>query len=371
MLNSYFNHRVYCRADFRGLVDLLSGYLISRHYYVGDDDGCEYFKRSDIYIGDLEASVIAAPVKWLLKEGHGFLFKVVNLRQKSADKIINYKDLPIALRQRFPVCPNYIEIETYKSEYISQKQVGYELEQYLLNKGFQTYIRSFEGEFIDIIETGYTTFAETSEEIHKLVQEFLTKNSAYIFDSTNFPDELLPLIHDMQPDAIAALKTAEMIRNFLPDLPDTSPIVIEYCKAVEIELNNKLLQPLKLHGIGAISSASSLPMIPKELERLKKFTFSKSAKPLELGTLAITINAALKHDSHPLATNLLHNIKALPIPNSPRKLIDDILFLTQNFRNPAAHKAILSSEQMEKCRDFVIGTSVKPGLLFRILKASW
>ena len=61
MINSYFSHRVYCQADFQGLTNLLSDYLISRHYYVGDDDGCKYFKKSDFYIDGFRASVTALP----------------------------------------------------------------------------------------------------------------------------------------------------------------------------------------------------------------------------------------------------------------------------------------------------------------------
>jgi hypothetical protein len=248
--------------------------------------------------------------------------------------------------------------------------LGKKLEAWLLDRGCQSYIRYFNGEALDIIETAYSDPVEKAEEIHKLVQEFISQSSISTFKITDLPNELLWLIHNMTPDALAALKTAEIIRLALPDLPDFSAVVIEYCKAVEIELNDKLLKPLRIERIGATSLVSSLPPVPRELKRLKKFTFDPSPKPLELGTLAITIEASLVHKSHPLANSLLKHINELPLPSSPSRLVDDLSFLTHNFRNPAAHKTILSSQQMENCRDFVIGTSTRPGLLFRILKAA-
>jgi hypothetical protein len=125
MFNPYFSHRIYCHARFRELVNLASGYLISNCYYVGDDDGCEYFKASDFTFDDgYKASVIAAPVEIILKEGHGVLFSVVNLRRQCANGIVRYEELPIAIRQRFSTCPNYIEINTWFGYYNAQKDEG-------------------------------------------------------------------------------------------------------------------------------------------------------------------------------------------------------------------------------------------------------
>ncbi len=370
MLSSYFSHRVYCQADFPRLTRLLGEYLSSKRYFVGDDDGCDYFKLSDLRAYDYQASVIAAPVKWLLKEGHGLLFKSVNLRRQCIEKGLSYKDFPIALRQRFSTHPNYIEIDSFRSQYDVQKSEGKELENWLSGYGFKAYIRSFNGEFIDVIETGYADADERAEEVHKLVQEFLEQKSIPTFDLSGFSDDMLWLVHNLHPDTLRVLVTAEQIRKALPDLPDCSAIVIEYCKAVEIELNHRLLVPLRSHLNGAGSSNSACLSIPNELGRLKQYVYGASAKQIELGALANTIEAALRYDSHPLAAGLMQNIRALPLMGSPKKLIDSVLNLTQNYRNPAAHKAILSSMQMERCRELVLGATTDIGLLFRIVQSS-
>lgn len=349
---------------------MLAEYLFSKRYFVGDDDGCKHFKPSDMKEHDYRSSVIAAPARWLLSEGRGFLYRAVNLRWQCIDNNASYRDFPIALRQRFSTIPNYIEIDTFREHYSAQVEEGTGLEKWLSGKGHRTYIRSFNGELVDIIEAAHPGPEEKADELHKLVQEFLEKNSIQTFDLSGMPEEFLLLLHRLHPDTITVLKTAELIRKALPDLPDCSAIVIEYCKAIEIELNYRLLEPLR-RPVYATGNSSVIPQTtPAALSRLKQYVCNASPKQIELGTMAVTIGAALKYDSHPLAAGLLRNLRELPFSGSPTKLIDGIKNLTQNHRNPAAHKTIISSMQMEQCRELVLGVGPDIGLLYRIVQSS-
>jgi len=349
---------------------LLGRYLAIKDYVTGDDiDGCQPFVRSDLHISDESAYVIASPARSIQKEYNGILFKVVNLGLLCSNGEQSYRDLPIALHQRFRYCPNYIEIDSYIMLYHLQLEIGHDLESWLKSRGRNAYIREFDGEFIDILETAYDDPYEKSYELEKLINEFLGKNQIRDYKFKTYPKEFSMLLPRMHPHTITVLKTAEIIESTFSSLPDYSPIVIEYCKAIEIELADKVLEPLRSYWLSTRSSSSQ--PIPDELKNLKKYLFKASPKPLELGTLAKIIEAALSNNSNPIASSLIDQVNDLSKLNkSPKQLIEDILYLTRNFRNPAAHKSILSRKQLDECKKFVIGLDKKPGMLFRIVKAA-
>ncbi|MBI3159004.1 MAG: hypothetical protein HYZ26_05340 [Chloroflexi bacterium] len=317
--------------------------------------------ESSAYVNSAFAGVI-------IEEYRGILFRVENVRRHVARRQMRYEDFPIGVRQRFATCPNFIEIDTNIRLYDLQREIGDNLKNWIASKGRKAYIRAFKDEYLDIIETAYNDPAEKADQIHKLLLEFSPADGLEELNLSQFPQDFMWLLPQMHPDTINALKTAEMINSALPDLPDSSAVVIEYCKAVEIELSEKLLKPARSHW--AIVSAGISPTHPKELEKLKKFLSGNSPKPLELGTMGVMLEAASKHVNNPVSNSLLLALKDLPLSDeSPLVLVRDIFYLTQNFRNLAAHKSILSKQQAMECRDFVIGTASKHGLLFKILKA--
>lgn len=367
---SYFSHRIYCEAKYPELIDLLSGYLTSKEYVVDDMGGCQTFKQSKMLRADTSASIIAAPARVFLNEYNGILFKVVHLRRQCRSGEENYSDLPWALRQKFRDCPNYVEINTIFKLYRLQVEIGKDFLSWLNSRGRKAYARSFEGEFLDIIDTAYVDAESKAEEIHRIVSEFLTKQKLDDIALHAYPPEFFTLFPRMHPDTIKVLKTAQIIESALPNLPDCSAVIIEYCKAVEIELADKILKPLRQYWLSSSQCHASVPPVPRNLHRLGKYLFRTPPKPLELGTLAEQIESAIDCLSNPVASSLIEHIKALPFTNSsPMELVRDVLHLTRNFRNPAAHKSLLPRQLIDQCREFVIGTYVKPGLLFRIIEA--
>jgi hypothetical protein len=375
-VRAYYHHRVYCDAEFDVLVSLLADYLYAHTYVVDSmswDHDYETFASPHIRINAdrTRATVLASPARSIAEDSGMILFAVENMREACDGGYLSYECLPLAIRQRFEICPNYISIETHRKWYLAQKEIGQKLASWIANQGRETYIRSFEGEFIEIVETAYTEEAEVAEEIHRLVGEFFQRHQLPdLVSLSSFPDYFIWLLPQMHPDTVAALASAELIRSTIPSLPDCSAVVIEYCKAVEIELNEKILRPLRAHW--SRRSISDDYRSPGELRRLHDYLFGASPRPLELGTLAVTLDATghPRHDGNPVAVSLRTHLQELPfhdeiIPALPR----DLLRLSRDFRNPAAHKARLSPEQLEDCRDFVVGTDSQPGLLTRILKA--
>jgi hypothetical protein len=106
------------------------------------------------------------------------------------------------------------------------------------------------------------------------------------------------------------------------------------------------------------------------LRKLKSFVLSTQPKSIELGTLAMIINEALEPNNTAdfRGKLLIRQIELLPFRRKAEKLANDILFLTRNYRNKAAHKAILSYQDMVECRNFILGNNNNDGLLTKIVK---
>jgi hypothetical protein len=376
-----FSHRIYCDAKFYELVDLLAGFLTSNTWVVDDwDNGYRLFCYDDIHFRSIErygqiwpnavASVVTAPAGIIAEVYGSAVFRVEHMRREWAQGLLKHEELPLGVRQRFEICPNAVWVHnSHIGWYASQKEFGASLRDWLSARGREAYICTFEGEFLDIINTGYKDPAESAEEIHKLVKELFQKRKLPDLDMSSLPADFIWLMPQLHRDSLAALQTAELIRTSLPSLPDCSAVVIEYCKSVEIELEDKVLRPLRDYWL-----ASSRPTgysSPARLKRLGHYIFRGSPKPLELGTVAVTIEAAMACALDPVARSLLNQLRDLPFSNAPsQNLVKDLLHLTRMYRNPAAHKAILSSEHLQECRDFVIGTETAPGLLARIVRTS-
>ncbi len=178
-----------------------------------------------------------------------------------------------------------------------------------------------------------------------------------------FSNEFSLLIGNLEKDSLLVLKTAEYLREIVLELPDYSPIVIEYCKIIEIEIYYKILLPLKnrLNGTTIVTANS--------LKKLKTFITSTENKSIELGTFSSILESIINNNLNDnLAINLIDSISHLPFQRNAKYLVQDIFHLTRNYRNKAAHKSILTKEDMESCREFIIGNQNHTGLLSKIVK---
>ncbi|WP_327388071.1 hypothetical protein [Streptomyces sp. NBC_01207] len=169
--------------------------------------------------------------------------------------------------------------------------------------------------------------------------------------------------------ALTMLATAEAVADgFAVKMAtelDWSAAVIGLCKAVELEAVRLICDPLR-HAVSDLDLASDLA--DRDFRRMAQFC--KRGKPIELGTLAHFLEAMARSQnaaSSPLASAL--RSLALQWPQSDWLFEADgfvarVRTLTKNYRNPAAHTALLSQVEYHSCVEVVQG---RDGLLWKML----
>ena len=168
--------------------------------------------------------------------------------------------------------------------------------------------------------------------------------------------------------ALTMLATAEAVADgFAVKMAtelDWSAAVIGLCKAVELEAVRLICEPL-CHAVSDLDLASDLAN--RDFRRMAQFC--KRGKPIELGTLAHFLEAMARSQnaaSSPLASGL--RSLALQWPRSDWLFEADgfvatVRTLTKNYRNPAAHTALLSRAEYRSCVELVQG---RDGLLWKM-----
>ena len=377
MVKHYYSHRVYTNASFRNLLSLLSHFLVDNSYVVTSYDDDRDYKtlkyppqivpiNGERKTNSLpHASIIASPARSIAEDSGEILFHVVHLRWAWGYGLMDSSALPIN-RLFFSECPNYLEINTHRKWYQLQEAVGKQFAEYCETNGYIAYIRTFEGELLDVIEGAYNDPDEKANAIHALVKNVFNWDKLPELEMSSIPLNFLIIIPHLQPDTLRALRTAEFLRSKASLLPDCSAIIIEYCKAVEIELKQKILSRLQ-DDWATNTIPSSKP--PGSLKRLYEFVIGKG-RPLELGTLVDNIQASLdpQNDSVDIAISLREVLFKNQTWMS-MDFINQIQNLTRTYRNPAAHTAIMSLSDIEQCRALVIGTNEREGLLTTITQA--
>jgi hypothetical protein len=177
----------------------------------------------------------------------------------------------------------------------------------------------------------------------------------------------------LSADAMRFIATAEFVSDALKyasDL-DWSPATIGLCKAVEIEVVERILRPLaaQLRGVNLDVDKND-----KDLARVARFLAQPDSQPPELGTfshfLQTSLNSETRRSTSP-SIKALHRLFSL-WPNSywlTRILgfYDGLVKLARDFRNRAAHVESLSESDYKACREFVLGPD---GLLWKIIFAT-
>lgn len=178
---------------------------------------------------------------------------------------------------------------------------------------------------------------------------------------------------NLTEEAVRFLATAEHVAQHLDSHPqlEWSPAVIGLCTAVEAEILARVLVPLsKLVKPDQLLTDKK----DKDIGRVATFCADPRKKPPELGTFAHFLQTLI-HSEHRRETSTLIQLFLKQASNwiksewllAPDGFHRDLLYLTQNFRNPAAHIDELGQDEYYKCREHVIGEG---GMLWKFVLAT-
>jgi len=136
---------------------------------------------------------------------------------------------------------------------------------------------------------------------------------------------------------------------------DWSVAIIGLCKAMEIEIIHRIAEPLRL---AASDQDLTADLKDDEFVRVARYC-AGTASPPELGSLARFLRtAAIRRSSETsgLVTALRAVTKAWPSADwlfTKGGFTDTVEHLTREYRNPAAHTALLSEEDFTDCARLV------------------
>jgi len=172
---------------------------------------------------------------------------------------------------------------------------------------------------------------------------------------------------------IRFLSTADHVARSLSDETNLewSPAIIGYCKAVELEIVERLIMPLTtMQGDPSLND----DVKDKDVGRIAKFIRDGTGKPPELGTFAhflqTLINSKKRRSTSVLMSAFDGQMRNWPNTNwilDLNGLHSSLLLLIKDFRNPAAHIAELRHQDFENCRELVLG---EQGLLWKLIQAT-
>jgi hypothetical protein len=368
-INFYFNFRIYCNKDFETIQHLLAGFLEEIGWVIDHQDRYVRFnsKLHKFREEGKTSTLFAAPGRILAEDYGDILFKVEN----NVDKTLSeYNSLPINIRQRFSSYPNSIFIDCSRKIHPLVEDTAAKLVNHYVRHDCKAYIYSFNGQYLEIINSAYRNDDDKAGIIHDLISHYLFAEELPELDLKKFPTQFKWILPSMTSDALKTLKAAEILRSLDLELPDYSCIIIEYCKCVEIQIDQILLKPIRDQW----RNNQRPQVVPNGLRKFYSYVFSENPKSFELGSLADLLELCFYNDTYnsdSLAISLQEAYSNLPFQQESRMLVDDILYVTRNYRNPAAHKVILSKQDMDACRSFVIGTEDKDGLLGILLKTKF
>lgn len=151
---------------------------------------------------------------------------------------------------------------------------------------------------------------------------------------------------------------------------DWSVAIIGLCKAMEIEVVHRIAEPLLLAASGQDMTAD---LKDDEFSRVARYC-AGTASPPELGSLArflrTAANSKKRAETSALVVALRTATKAWPSADwlfTKGGFTDGVEHLTREYRNPAAHIAILSEEDFTDCARLVHG---QDGLQWRLIVAT-
>ena len=152
---------------------------------------------------------------------------------------------------------------------------------------------------------------------------------------------------------------------------DWSVAIIGLCKAVEVEVAHRIAEPLRLE---ASSKDLTVELKDTDFARVARYCVGKDNAPPELGSLAHFLRTAISSKKRAETSQLVAALRTV----TKRWPSADWLFtntgfiaavgeLARDYRNPAAHTALLDEEDFARCSALVLGLD---GLLWRLIVAT-
>jgi len=206
----------------------------------------------------------------------------------------------------------------------------------------------------------------TEERVEALAAMLLSFAKGFVPSSTG-------PARDLTPSGFQFLATSEYVASSLKEniSLDWSPAVIGLCKAVEVELRSRILDPVKALCSNVDLDADCLD---RELKRVASFCAGRSSRAPELGALSHFLKTCINDKRRATSSNLLFVFTSWTGSRSRRAWLLDpnglaiaINTLATEYRNQAAHTEQLDSVDYEKCHRYVAGSS---GILWKILAST-
>lgn len=151
---------------------------------------------------------------------------------------------------------------------------------------------------------------------------------------------------------------------------DWSVAIIGLCKAVEVEAVHRIAEPLRL---AASSQDMSVEAKDADFGRVARYCQGRASTP-ELGSLAhflrTAVNSKSRGKTSVLVAALRSMTKAWPSADwlfARGGFTDAVEQLTREYRNPAAHTALLDEEDFSRCSILIHG---QDGLLWHLIIAT-
>jgi hypothetical protein len=167
----------------------------------------------------------------------------------------------------------------------------------------------------------------------------------------------------LKPTTMRFFATSECVANTLTKEAnlDWSPAVIGLCKAFELELIERLINPLK--EFCQTINFSEIDLKDKDFGKIANYCYGKSIKSPELGVVNHFITTAVNSKERLEHSNFLNLgfkgfLSKLPNHNwiiDKKGLSSGIQLLTTNFRNKAAHTDELEEEDYLNCKNLIFG----------------
>lgn len=178
----------------------------------------------------------------------------------------------------------------------------------------------------------------------------------------------------LSSQSLVFLATSDYVARKLDDKSsnlDWSPAIIGLCKTFELEIVNRLIEPLKsaLINIGLENDLKD-----KDFGRIAKYCAGKLDNPPELGAIGHFLNTAANSKARIQKSDVLKKFNEI-LSEWPRAswlfskdgAAKSIKYLTSKFRNKAAHTIELSKEDYDACWEFVVSDK---GILWSLISST-
>jgi len=354
----YLTQTVYSMAGYRTLQDIVSGYFAHRHWYCGEDheDDLRSWPLVERWKEERDSCYVSViPMRsWYSLIGHGVGVRITNDKRLYQERGI--VAVPSDLRRLFPGVPNRIEVDGHHKLTGDADFIALDLA-FAIDKSRQG------GRIIRIDIDNEATRLKTSPLLAEDERfTLLTRRSMDYLPPAAGPELLKMQLRRALGSIWQSVSTAA--RRFLISglvyyeecdamgrmLLDASPGIISLTKALELEVNQRLLRPFRqwlatrsvtATANGPLKSFASAVASPSRTIELGRMGFALRSMTANNGASAQSISQEF--------IAFCRNRMADPyfvLDELPEKL----LLVAGRYRNPAAHAAPM---EFSRFRDLV------------------